>query len=670
MKFSYRSKLTLLIFVLVFSALGAVTTFFLDLYRGEKLSTIYESELATTSQLASSVENMIHIAASAELDDVRKSRDLIFVADDPCGPQPTIVISGVYQKALNDLNLKPQSWVQAEEIRRQCMRIQTSGITAPQVFEPGKVGGRLYMPTLLALVPPSRTGQAHGGKSRLILLSLDGTGTGTTDHAYFITTAAGTAVWSDTTAETLDALKATVGIAPEAFGAIAADMQQSGLASIGRKGADGILAYAPFLSQLTFFSLNSERALLRSADFMLGQSLLLVGGFLLTCFFFGRLFAVRLTRPLNELTLAAEAVGQGDFSRQLVVTETDEISVIKRSFNVMTARIVQLLADTKNKAMLDSEIAVAQQVQKMLLPGSLIRTSNHEISSFVQMANKCGGDWWGYTEIPIPGRQPVLLLMIGDVTGHGVPSALLTAAAQGGLSAISTFLEAEFKVSATLIPVLLTDPRLVLHLFNRAVFQSGGGTLAMSFFTCLLDPETEVLHTANAGHNKPYLIDERGKLTPLGPSGNVLGKTLVEEFPEIETHPWKKGSQVFLYTDGLIDCYQGDRNLFERKHLVRLLKETKGLKGPGLLQKILQERAKMIKGLREEDDVTAVVVTHAPLLASKRKPTPVLESRTSGAPAPEAAPSPVTEPVTEIIAPILELPPTDAGPTEGGPGGG
>ena len=92
----------------------------------------------------------------------------------------------------------------------------------------------------------------------------------------------------------------------------------------------------------------------------------------------------------------------------------------------------------------------------------------------------------------------------------------------------------------------------------------------------------------------------------------MLGKNLNEEFPAIETHPWNPGSQLFLYTDGLIDCYLGDRNLFERKHLVRLLKAAGGARGAQLLQRIMAERTKMIEGTPPEDDVTAVVVTQIP----------------------------------------------------------
>ncbi len=614
-KLSYRSKLTLLNSLLVFTALLVVTTFFLNLYRSEKLSNVYENELATTHQLVTNIENMIFIASTVELEQVKKSRDLIFVVEDPCGPQPVATSSDLYRKALADLGFSPEAWLKAAEIKSHCASLAPAAKGEVRLFQPGTVGPKLYMPTLLAFVP------ARGavGKARLLLLSLDGTGSSDGDHAFFITSSAGTRVWSDSLPEALERLLASTGVTQDAIATTAKETTLSGLSSIGRKGGDGIVAYAPLLSGFSLFSLSSERALLSSIDFMLIQSILLVCGFLFICFFFGRLFATRLTRPLGELKDAAEQIGSGNFSQHLRITEDDEISIIKTSFNVMTSKIVQLINDTKTKAMIESEINVAQQVQKLLLPPSLVRTSNHEISSSVQMAQKCGGDWWGYAEVPIPGRQPVLLLLIGDVTGHGVSSALLTAAAQGGLSVLSTFFESEHKVAPALVPALLNDPRLVLHLFNRAVFLSGGGTLAMSFFTCLLDPQSEVLHTANAGHNKPYLIDEKGKIKPLGPSGNVLGKAMKEEFPEIETHEWKKGSQVFLYTDGLIDCYEGDKNLFERKHLVRLLKDAGGLKGPALLQRIMQERAKMIKGLRAEDDVTAVVITQAAQAVSRTK---------------------------------------------------
>jgi serine phosphatase RsbU (regulator of sigma subunit) len=117
------------------------------------------------------------------------------------------------------------------------------------------------------------------------------------------------------------------------------------------------------------------------------------------------------------------------------------------------------------------------------------------------------------------------------------------------------------------------------------------------------------MFAANAGHNWPYILESGGKIKPIGQDGSLLGREAEVEFPSIIEGEWKKGSQLFLYTDGLIDCYKGDENLYERRHLVRFLKKESKQKGGKLLEKLFDDRDQAIQGLKEADDVTVVVCT-------------------------------------------------------------
>ena len=102
------------------------------------------------------------------------------------------------------------------------------------------------------------------------------------------------------------------------------------------------------------------------------------------------------------------------------------------------------------------------------------------------------------------------------------------------------------------------------------------------------------------------------QLKPVGKASSVLGERPDEPFDEIETFPWEENDQLFLYTDGLIDCLFDGKELFSRRSLVHLLTKHAHLKGDALIQEIIRTRRSMIGNIPQEDDVTAVVCLRSP----------------------------------------------------------
>ena len=107
----------------------------------------------------------------------------------------------------------------------------------------------------------------------------------------------------------------------------------------------------------------------------------------------------RLTSALKNLFEATRRIGQGDFDVQVKVKAQDEIGVVGQGFNQMTKEIKRLLAETAEKARMESELQTASLVQSTLFPEGNYDGDQVEIKGFYQPASECGGDWWYYTQV-------------------------------------------------------------------------------------------------------------------------------------------------------------------------------------------------------------------------------------------------------------------------------
>ena len=199
------------------------------------------------------------------------------------------------------------------------------------------------------------------------------------------------------------------------------------------------------------------------------------------------------------------------------------------------------------------------------------------------------------------------IVMIGDVTGHGAPSALMTAAMRGAVAILARWV--------TAAPALSTNPAAMMTLLNQALCDAGNSSMNMTFLITVLDPTRQKLYCANAAHVAGYLMHPagdqgqgqgQGTMKAIGKSSITLGESTSTQF-STETFDWVPGSKLFLYTDGLIDVVKGDTNLFDRKHLRKAVQAAQALSGSSLMRRVLEERSKIASQMPKVDDITVVV---------------------------------------------------------------
>jgi sigma-B regulation protein RsbU (phosphoserine phosphatase) len=236
-------------------------------------------------------------------------------------------------------------------------------------------------------------------------------------------------------------------------------------------------------------------------------------------------------------------------------------------------------------------------VQAAFVPkGDLVRCGNTSFAGVYQPASRCGGDWWSVHALP--GDR--VLVLIGDVTGHGVAAAMVTAAAKGC-----------YDVAQRLMGQELDVVRL-LDLLDSSVRRAGGEQFYMTCFATLLDPGRGQVTYANAGHVVPYLCRPRGdgqvELDALVARGNPLGAADRAELQAL-TREVARGDILIWYTDGIVECTNPLGKQFGDRRMQRLLRKTAG--NGASVQSIRNGLVRAVVAFQEgqpaDDDITLVV---------------------------------------------------------------
>lgn len=304
------------------------------------------------------------------------------------------------------------------------------------------------------------------------------------------------------------------------------------------------------------------------------------------------LAATRMTAALEDLTAATKRIAVGDFNISLKIKSSDEVAVLANSFLWMKDKIIELLEKAKEATRMEAEIETATLVQKTLFPVPEHSTEYFELSGEFKTASECGGDLWHYFE-----TERYLYVFIGDVVGHGVPSALMTTAARS--------------VTAIVRMQNISSPAETLRLLNHAIYETSKGKMWMTFFAGKYDKSTGILTYSSASHNPPFLFPNKEDLkksdipTLMESIGPSLGRQEYSEYSESQIEIGM-GDLVFFYTDGLTECVNAKKEQLGESKLIRgLLKSWNTNKSA---DSFTIEAIKIMEKFRDnhplEDDVT------------------------------------------------------------------
>ncbi|MDD1694532.1 MAG: SpoIIE family protein phosphatase [Methanoregula sp.] len=300
-----------------------------------------------------------------------------------------------------------------------------------------------------------------------------------------------------------------------------------------------------------------------------------------------------ITRPVDSLKNAALALGHGDLGYRVNLNTGDEFEDLAHSFNNMAADLRQNIDDLKRttaeKERYTKEMEIAKEIQVTILPESMPVIPGFEIAATTIPAMEIGGDLYDF--IPVTGGR--WGFVIADVSGKGVSAALYMA------------------LCRTLIRVSGTehdDPQEVIRKANRLIYEDGRSSMFITVFYAVLDPRKMTLSYVNAGHNPPLLI--RGDLPQmrmLEGHGIALGVVDDVDIP-VSTIPVEHGDLIVLYTDGVTEAFNGQREYFGEERLVASACRNKSRPVQEIMAALLEDIRQFTGTAPQSDDITLILI--------------------------------------------------------------
>ena len=215
---------------------------------------------------------------------------------------------------------------------------------------------------------------------------------------------------------------------------------------------------------------------------------------------------------------------------------TEDLNLLTVLANIAAIRIEQarLLEVEIVEATLLRDMEQAAELQRMLLPGTAPTVDGYTLEGYNLPCRTVGGDYYDF----VPYSDGRMAILVGDVSGKGMPAALL-------MSSLQTAVHLLAEDSPT--PLALTI-RL-----NRMLCAKRLGNRFITFFFGVLDPATGVFEYVNAGHNPPLLLHADGSLEELSATGLILG-IMPQAVYESATTILDTGDRLVLFSDGITEA--------------------------------------------------------------------------------------------------------------------
>lgn len=248
----------------------------------------------------------------------------------------------------------------------------------------------------------------------------------------------------------------------------------------------------------------------------------------------------------------------------------------------------KLYSDSLQKVRLEKDFEIARRIQQHLLSPVPKNLPGLDLALRFSSRDEASGDTYDF----IPMSENRLIVMIGDVTGHGVGAALLTHAAQ---SAMRSYFE------------LVDDLTEVAQRLNDRLLASVETGNFMSVLFLMIDAKKRTLHYVNGGHPSLILV-RQGEVQEFEKTGMVMGVVGDQEYPVAGPIELRPGDSLFMRTDGVDETMNPEREMFGSERLLALLAGAGDISADEILSRVEKATAEHARGARQDDDMTMIAI--------------------------------------------------------------
>ena len=302
--------------------------------------------------------------------------------------------------------------------------------------------------------------------------------------------------------------------------------------------------------------------------------------------------------------------------------------------------IQQLLTVRGQQEKIEGELEIAQTIQRAMLPTvfpPFLDRLDLNIYGMVRPAKEIGGDLYDFYV-----RHDKLFFCIGDVSGKGVPAALVMATIRSLFRSITAHEEKADRI---------------MQILNDSLSENNEQLMFVTLFLGVLDLESGELNYCNAGHNAPVIIDghqAKEKSIPVLPNlplGIEPGFAFTAQAMQLH-----RDDTLFLYTDGLTEAANKRMELFSESRMMDVLAKVNGLRPQQIVDSILTEVGRFVNGAEQSDDLTMLVIRYqqsAIVMRNDIQQIPTLAEWIDGLGIPDEYNMPINLALEEIVTNVM-----------------
>jgi len=353
---------------------------------------------------------------------------------------------------------------------------------------------------------------------------------------------------------------------------------------------------------------------------------------------FALFIGFRLTRSITgavaKLYRGTQRVNQGDLSCCIEVKSNDQLAELEKSFNNMTQSLVALIAEQKEKQRMESELAIAQEVQAQLFPHDTQQVRGLDLHGLCLPARTVSGDYYDF----VPLDEENLLIALGDISGKGISAALLmatlhsavrsydlrrlalpeptmavaSASSVSGLTVIANGASSVLANGQTTAGSTFGGPGPqccvsdFMQSLNSQLYKSTPAAKYATLFLGCFHARTGMLTYSNGGHLAPIIVSADGRVRRLESGGMVVG--LMDGMTyEQSSVAFGIGDLLVAFTDGITEPEDAEGNDFGEERLVELVKANRARELPDIANIITSAVKRYIGDAEQPDDMTIVL---------------------------------------------------------------
>lgn len=256
---------------------------------------------------------------------------------------------------------------------------------------------------------------------------------------------------------------------------------------------------------------------------------------------------------------------------------------------ILALENARLFNEEIEKKRLQSELNLAYEIQTNLFPREIPEHQDYELVGFSIPSRHIGGDYYDFIQI----EDSKILVAIADISGKGIPAALLMSNLQASLR--------------TLAPMKL-DLKQLLKRLNKVIYDNTTADKFVTFFCGILDLNKHTFEYVNAGHNPPFYYNKSGIKKELTEGGIILG--IFEDYDNysIGHLDLLPGDGVFLFTDGITEARNEKDEEYSENNLKKIVLNFSNSSAKKLKNMVIEDLKRFQGNAAQSDDVTLAII--------------------------------------------------------------